>query len=92
MVAMKKIIPTVSIWLYLVIATLAETLVYYQDPGDYATEVIIGLMAAVSAIVTASLAMGLKEEPKAVQYMLLVPVALVAVLTVTMLLAYPVVF
>ena len=89
---MNKITPTVSVWLYLVIATLAETLIFYRSPGNYDTEIVVGLIAAVSAIVTALVSMNLKDESAAVQYVLLVPVLLVAVLIVTMILAYPVNF
>ena len=89
---MEKITPTIGVWLYLVIATLAETLVFYRSPGNYSTEIAIGLIAAVSAIVTALISMNLKDESAAVQYILLVPVLLVAVLIVTMVLAYPVNF
>jgi cytochrome c oxidase subunit IV len=92
MITMEKITPTIGVWLYLVIATLAETLVFYRSPGNYSTEIAIGLIAAVSAIVTALISMNLKDESAAVQYILLVPVLLVAVLIVTMVLAYPVNF
>ena len=39
MITMEKITPTIGVWLYLVIATLAETLVFYRSPGNYSTEI-----------------------------------------------------
>jgi cytochrome c oxidase subunit IV len=89
---MNKITSTVSVWLYVVVATLAETLVFYRAPGNYTTEAVVGLIASVSAVVTVLVSMNLKDESAAVQYILLVPVLLVAVLIITMVLAFPVVF
>jgi hypothetical protein len=89
---MEKVTPTIIVWLFLVGATLVETLVFYQDPGGYYAEAAIGLMAAVGAVITTMFSMGLKDEATSVKYVLLVPVLLVAVLVLSMLLAYPVVF
>ena len=89
---MTKTTSAVCIWLGLLTAILAETLVYYQSPGSYLAEAVIGLLAAASTVAAALVSMDLKDESQALRYMLLVPVGLIAVLTITMLFAYPVSF
>jgi hypothetical protein len=82
----------VGVWLTVVGSVVAETFVYYLDPGEIAAEVVIGVLATATALVTMLFSMGLKDEQRAVRYMLVVPVGLLAVLIVTMLLAYQVSF
>jgi hypothetical protein len=82
----------VGVWLTIVVGVVAETVIFYQDPGANTVEAAIGIIAAASAVVTMIFSMGLKDEPAPVRYMLLAPVGLLAVLTITMLLAYPVSF
>jgi hypothetical protein len=91
-VMIMKTTSIVGVWLLIVVGVLVETFFFYQDPGGYGTESVIGLIAALAAVMTMVFSMGLKDEDRAVRYMLLIPVALVAVLTVTMLFAYPVSF
>jgi hypothetical protein len=82
----------VSVWLVLVTAVVVETIVYYQDPGGYATEAVVAILAVATALVTSMFSMGLKDEQSSVRFVLVVPVALLVVLTVAMLYAYPVSF
>ena len=76
----------------MVASAVMETFLYYQDPGGYGTESVIGMVAALAAVITVIFSMGLKDEDRAVRYMLLIPVGLVTVLTITMIFAYPVSF
>ena len=84
-----KIITTVGIWIYLVVATTIELYVFYLRPGVALTDYVIAAIAAVSAIVTAMFSMNLREESTAVQYLFLIPVLLIAVLILTLLLSFP---
>ena len=91
MVEMEKT-TIVGVWLVVVLAALAETILYYLNPDAPVTEGVIGVIAAAAATTTVAFSMGLKDEEGAVRYMVLVPVLLVAVLITTMLFAYPVSF
>ncbi len=91
MIAMKTT-SIVAVWLLLVAGVTAETVVYYTNPGGYATETAIGLIATAGAITTATFSMSLKDEDMSLRFMILIPVALVTVLAVSMLFAYPVNF
>jgi beta-lactamase regulating signal transducer with metallopeptidase domain len=81
-----------GVWLVVVVAALAETILYYQSPDVPITEAVIGVIAAAAAVLTVAFSMGLKDEDGVVHYMVLVPVLLLAVLIITMLFAYPVNF
>jgi len=53
--------------------------------------IVIGVIASVSAVVTALFSMNIREESTAVKYLFLIPVLLVGVLIVTLLLAFPII-
>lgn len=77
------------VWAYLAAATLAEMLVFYLFPGRFFFEGVIGFIASANAIVAIIVPMELKNEPRGIQFFLLVPVILVAVLLLGMIFAYP---
>jgi Prokaryotic Cytochrome C oxidase subunit IV len=79
----------VTIWLYLVVGTVAEVGIFYARPGSSLVEAAIVLIAAANALITAAFSMGLKDESKAIQYFMLAPVALLSILILTMLFAFP---
>lgn len=84
-----KLATTVGVWLYMVVAAVAEVLLFRTDPGNINVDIVIGLVAAASAVVTALFSMGLREEGTAIKYLFLIPVLLVAVLIITLVLSFP---
>lgn len=80
----------IVVWVYLMAATLAEMLVFYAFPGNPTFQGVIGLIASVNAIVTMVVSMKLKDEPRALQYFLFVPLILIAVLLLAMVFDYPI--
>jgi hypothetical protein len=83
---MKNMTP-IAVWLFLVVATVGEVLLYYSGPGKMGVDIGIGIIAMVSGLVTALILMDLRKEPSVVQYMMLAPLALVMVLILTMMFA-----
>ncbi|MGD0638778.1 MAG: cytochrome C oxidase subunit IV family protein [Nitrososphaerales archaeon] len=81
----------VGVWLYLVVATVVEVVSYRVNPGGLNIDIVIGVIASVSAVVTALFSMNIREESTAVKYLFLIPVLLVGVLIVTLLLAFPII-
>ena len=81
----------VGIWLYLVVAAVVEVVAYRVNPGGLNIDIVIGVIASVSAVVTALFSMNIREESTAVKYLFLIPVLLVGVLIITLLLAFPVI-
>jgi len=81
----------VGIWLYLVVASVVEVVAYRVNPGGLNIDIVIGVIASVSAVVTALFSMNIREESTAVKYLFLVPVLLVGVLIITLLLAFPII-
>ncbi|MGA2198439.1 MAG: cytochrome C oxidase subunit IV family protein, partial [Nitrososphaerales archaeon] len=79
----------VGVWLYLVVATVVEVALFKVNPGNLNIDIVIGVIAAISAVVTVMFSMNIREESTAIQYLFLIPVLLVGVLIITMLLAFP---
>jgi hypothetical protein len=88
---MMKTSLSVGIWLYLVVASVVEVVAYRVNPGGLNIDIVIGVIASVSAVVTALFSMNIREESTAVKYLFLVPVLLVGVLIITLLLAFPII-
>jgi hypothetical protein len=88
---MMKTSLAVGIWLYLVVAAVVEVVAYRVNPGGLNIDIVIGVIASVSAVVTALFSMNIREESTAVKYLFLIPVLLVGVLIITLLLAFPVI-
>jgi len=86
-----KTITAVGLWAYLVVVTIVEVGLEQTIPGGLNVDIAIGLIAAVSAILTALFSMGLKYEVTAVKYLFLIPVLLVAVLIITLVLSFPII-
>lgn len=86
-----KLVTTVGVWIYMVAAAVLEVLVSKSDPGNINIDIVIGLVAAVSAVVTALFSMNIRQETTAVKYLFLIPVLLVAVLIITLVLSFPVI-
>jgi multidrug transporter EmrE-like cation transporter len=80
----------VGVWLYLVVATVVEVALFKVNPGNLNIDIVIGVIAAISAVVTVMFSMNIREESTAIQYLFLIPVLLVGVLIITMLLAFPI--
>lgn len=88
---MMKTIVALALWAYLVLVTLVEVLVERINPGNINVDIVIGLIACVSAILTALFSMGLKYEVTAIKYLFLIPVLLVGVLIITLVLSFPII-
>lgn len=86
-----KLVTTVGVWIYMVAAAVLEVLVSKSDPGNINIDIVIGLVAAVSAVITALFSMNIRQETTAVKYLFLIPVLLVAVLIITLVLSFPVI-
>jgi multidrug transporter EmrE-like cation transporter len=88
---MMKTSLAVGIWLYLVAASVVEVVAYRVNPGGLNIDIVIGVIASVSAVLTALFSMNIREESTAVKYLFLIPVLLVGVLIITLLLAFPII-
>jgi len=88
---MKVVTTAISVWLYMVVAALAEVYVSSLKPGNINVDIVIGLIAAASAVITALYSMNIRSENTAVKYLFLIPVLLVAVLIITLVLSFPVI-
>lgn len=86
---MKPTSIAVIVWVYMVAAAFGEVLVSRSDPGNINVDIVIGFIAAVSAVITALFSMGLRQENTTVKYLFLIPVLLVAVLIITLVLSFP---
>jgi hypothetical protein len=84
---MKYITP-VAVWLYLVVTTVGEVLVYYAGPGTFSVDIAVGVIAMINALITALFLMNIRKEPPVIQYLMLAPLALIMVLILTMLFAF----
>ena len=78
----------VAIWLYMLVTTVAEVLVFYSGPAKFGTDITIGVIAMVNSLVAALFFMNIRKEPQVIQYLILAPLALVMVLILTMLFAF----
>jgi len=81
----------VGVWAYLVVATVIEVAIFKVNPGNLTIDTVIGVIAAISAVVTVLFSMGIREESTAIQYLFLIPVLLVGVLIITLLLSFPII-
>jgi hypothetical protein len=77
------------VWVYLVGATLAEMLVFYAFPGNSLFQGVIGVIASSNGILTMVVSMKLKDEPRALQYFMIVPLILLAILLLAIIFDYP---
>ena len=75
---------TLGVWIYLVAATVAEVLLFYFLPASTLINLSIGLLAASKAVLIVMYYMHLKYEPRPLQYLILPPTLLVAVLILTL--------
>ena len=87
---MKTTTPIV-VWLLMVVMAVAEVGLFSLNPGNINIDIVIGLVAAAGAIITALFSMGLREENTAIKYLFLIPVLLVAVLVITLVLSFPII-
>lgn len=87
---MKAATP-VAVWAIMVVLACVEVLLFRTNPGNINVDIVIGLAAAVGAIITALYSMGLREENTAIKYLFLIPVLLVAVLIITLVLSFPII-
>jgi hypothetical protein len=81
----------VGVWASLVATTVVEVGLFELAKGNLYADIAIALIAAINATVTAMFSMDLRDESTAVKYLFLIPVLLVAVLMITLLLAFPVI-
>ena len=79
-----KIALTIGVWIYLVAATVSEVVLYYLLPASSLINLSIGLLAASKAVLIVMYYMHLKYEPRSIQYLILPPTLLVAVLILTL--------
>lgn len=84
---MKYITP-VAVWLYLVVTTVGEVMVFYSGPGKFSVDIAVGVIAMINALITALFLMNIRKEPPVIQYLMLAPLALIMVLILTMLFAF----
>jgi len=75
----------------MVVMAVAEVGLFSLNPGNINIDIVIGLVAAAGAIITALFSMGLREENTAIKYLFLIPVLLVAVLVITLVLSFPII-
>ncbi len=84
---MKYFAP-LAVWLYMVVTTVGEVLVFYSGPGTFAVDMAIGVIAMINSLVAALFLMNIRKEPPVIQYLMLAPLALIMVLILTMLFAF----
>jgi hypothetical protein len=78
----------VAVWLYMIVTTVGEVLVYYSRPGTFSVDIAIGVIAMINSLVAALFFMNIRKEPPVIQYIMLAPLALIMVLILTMLFAF----
>jgi hypothetical protein len=84
---MKYIAP-LAVWLFMVVTTVGEVLVFYSGRGTFSVDMAIGVIAMINSLVAAMFLMNIRKEPPAIQYLMLAPLALIMVLILTMLFAF----
>ena len=84
---MKYLAP-VAVWLYMIVTTVGEVLVFYSGPGTFSVDMAVGVIAMINSLVAALFFMNIRKEPATIQYLMLAPLALVMVLILTMLFAF----
>ncbi len=79
----------IAVWLYLVVTTVGEVLLFYSKPPEtFSVDIGIGTIAMVNALIAALFLMNIRKEPASVQYLILAPLALVMVLIMTLLFSF----
>jgi len=84
---MKYILP-LAVWLYMIVTTIGEVIVFYSAPGTFSVDIAIGVIAMINSLVAALFLMNIRKEPPVIQYLMLAPLALIMVLILTMLFAF----
>ncbi len=77
-----------AVWLYMIVTTVGEVLVFYSAPGTFSVDLAIGVIAMINSLVAALFLMNIRKEPPVIQYLMLAPLALIMVLILTMLFAF----
>jgi Prokaryotic Cytochrome C oxidase subunit IV len=83
-----NLIPPLAVWLYMIVTTVGEVVVFYAGPGTFTVDMAIGIIAMINSLVAALFFMNIRKEPPVVQYLMLAPLALIMVLILTMLFAF----
>ena len=78
----------VAVWLYMIVTTVAEVVVFYSGPGTFSVDIEVGVIAMINSLVVALFLMNIRKEPPVIQYLMLAPLALIMVLILTMLFAF----
>ena len=78
----------VAVWLYMLVTTVIEVIVFYSSPGTFSVDIAIGVIAMINSLVAALFLMNIRKEPPVIQYLMLAPLALIMVLILTMLFAF----
>jgi len=78
----------IAIWMYMVVTTVGEVLIFYTGPGTFSVDIAIGVIAMVNSLIAALFLMNIRKEPPVIQYLMLAPLALIMVLILTMLFAF----
>jgi hypothetical protein len=78
----------VAVWLYMIVTTVGEVLVFYSAPATFSVDIAIGVIAMINSVVAALFLMNIRKEPPVIQYLMLAPLALIMVLILTMLFAF----
>jgi len=79
----------VAVWLYMIVTTVGEVLLFYSaKPDTFSVTIGIGVIAMINSLIAALFLMNVRKEPPVVQYLILAPLALVMVLILTMLFAF----
>ncbi len=79
-----KIALTIGIWIYLVAATVLEVVIFYLLPAAAIVNLSIGILAASKAVLIVMYYMHLRYESRSIQFLILPPTLLVAVLILTL--------
>jgi len=77
-----------AVWLYMIVTTVGEVIVFYSAPGTFSVDIAIGVIAMINSLVAALFLMNIRKEPPVIQYLMLAPLALIMVLILTMLFAF----
>jgi len=78
----------VAVWLYMLVTTVIEVIVFYSGSGTFSVDIAIGVIAMINSLVAALFLMNIRKEPPVIQYLMLAPLALIMVLILTMLFAF----
>ena len=84
---MKYTLP-IAVWIYMVVTTVGEVLVFNTGPGKFSVDIAVGVIAMINSLVAGLFLMNIRKEPPVIQYLMLAPLALIMVLILTMLFAF----